>query len=225
MRFSLVAVLVALCAPASMVAAQTADLIPIPGSATVPPGGTVAFGERITDPLAQIRYPQGVGVINDSPVAATVEATTEMLTVTVSPGFLIAATVQRQPRRPTPEVLTEPCPLGESPNVARCPLGRYSNLVRFTANAMPPVREAIRLLQGCNMIMPAWLAGRPLAAVATAIAPVGALEAIWWRDLSTGRFRAWSAHPDAPNDAATIDRLDRVFICMRAPGTLVPQTT
>ena len=84
----------------------------------------------------------------------------------------------------------------------------------------PGPTETVALAAGCTNVSLTWPDGTPTGAVARAIAPPARLVAIWRYDAAQRRFLAFSPRSAQASDLPTVDRLDAVFICMDAPGTL-----
>jgi hypothetical protein len=84
----------------------------------------------------------------------------------------------------------------------------------------PAAPEMVSLVAGCTNISLTWPAGTDVTVVAAAIAPAGALRAIWKLDPVAQIYRGYS--PDAPqaSDLTTVEPLDAVFICTAEPATL-----
>jgi hypothetical protein len=78
----------------------------------------------------------------------------------------------------------------------------------------------VDLTAGCTNLVLTWPDGTPIGAVVAALSSNGLLNAIWWLDAATRQFRGFSPAPGAPNDLTTVNRLQTVFICLTAPGTL-----
>jgi len=74
---------------------------------------------------------------------------------------------------------------------------------------------------GCNPVSSTWADGAAASAVAAAVAPADALDAIWAFDTAAGTWLGYS--PTAPagvSDLDTVDRLDAIFICVDADATV-----
>lgn len=78
----------------------------------------------------------------------------------------------------------------------------------------------VDLNTGCSNVVLTWPDGTPLSTVVAALSTAGNLNAIWWLDAAARQFRGFSPQPGAPNDLVTVNRLQPVFICLTAPGTL-----
>jgi len=83
------------------------------------------------------------------------------------------------------------------------------------------VADQVALSPGCNNEVLSWPAGTPVATVAAAIQPAGALESIWRFDNAAGGWLAYTPAPGAPNSyTATVGTLDTVFLCVSQAATL-----
>jgi hypothetical protein len=91
-----------------------------------------------------------------------------------------------------------------------------------TTTTTPPTTATARvdLAAGCSNVVLTWPDGTSIGAVVAALQTTGVLNAIWWLDAATRQFRGYSPAPGAPNDLTTVSRLQPVFICLTAPGTL-----
>lgn len=78
----------------------------------------------------------------------------------------------------------------------------------------------VELIAGCTNLVLTWPDGTPISTVVAALNNSGLLNAIWWLDAAARQFRGFSPAPGAPNDLTTVNRLQTVFICLTAPGTL-----
>lgn len=96
--------------------------------------------------------------------------------------------------------------------------------VQNRAGAAQGTTESVPLATGCNNISLTFPSGTATTTVAAAITPPGNLISIFRFDSSQNRFLGFSPLPGAPNDLVTVNRLDAVFICMSAPGTLARPT-
>jgi hypothetical protein len=90
-----------------------------------------------------------------------------------------------------------------------------------TAAPMPAEIEGVELGAGCSNVTLTWPDGTPTGAVARAVTPPAALVALWRYDAAQRRFLAFSPRSAQASDLTTVNRLDAVFICMEAPGTLI----
>ncbi|MGB6837139.1 MAG: hypothetical protein WBF66_05505 [Dehalococcoidia bacterium] len=110
------------------------------------------------------------------------------------------------------EELTLTCALDSDPDVS----------ASATINlSMTPELEAVDLVAGCNPVSSTWDDGTAASAVAAAVAPADALDAIWAFDTAAGTWAGYA--PDAPagvSDLDTVDRLDAIFICVDADATV-----
>jgi len=110
------------------------------------------------------------------------------------------------------EELTLTCALDSNPDVS----------ASATINlSMTPELEVVDLVAGCNPIAATWADGTAASAVAAAVAPADALDAIWAFDTAAGTWQGYS--PTAPagvSDLDTVDRLDAIFICVDADATV-----
>jgi hypothetical protein len=79
-----------------------------------------------------------------------------------------------------------------------------------------------RLIAGCNNVALTFPAGTPLRTVAAGVSESAGLLSIFRLNPATARFLGFAAAaPDFANDYTTVGaRLEAVFICVRAPGTL-----
>jgi hypothetical protein len=90
----------------------------------------------------------------------------------------------------------------------------------FTVSLTPDL-ETVDLVEGCNPIAATWADGTAIAAVAGAVAPAEALDAIWKFDAASATWQGYS--PTAPadvNDLVSVNRLDAIFICVNAAATV-----
>lgn len=81
--------------------------------------------------------------------------------------------------------------------------------------------EAVPLVVGCNPVTLTWPNGTAATTVAAAISPASALGSIWKFNAAGASWLGFS--PSAPvevNDLQSVQRLDAVFVCMNAAGTL-----
>ena len=100
--------------------------------------------------------------------------------------------------------------------------GSPINVVQIPLTLLPSAgpTETVPLFPGCNNVTMTWSNGAPIETVAAAVSPAGALRAIWLYVPLRQGFFGWSPLPGAPVDLLAVSRLDAVFICMNAPGTL-----
>jgi hypothetical protein len=92
--------------------------------------------------------------------------------------------------------------------------------VTFTTVVEDDQPERVPLFGHCNHVALTWPSGTETTVVAAAIDDQVDIVAIWRYDNATGRFHGWSPLVGAATDLVTVNRLDAVFICMRAPATL-----
>jgi len=72
-------------------------------------------------------------------------------------------------------------------------------------------------VKGCNPIAATWPDATKIDTVAGAVAPAEALQAIWKFDPATATWKGFSpSAPAAVNDLASVNRLDAIFICVKA---------
>ena len=198
------------------------QMAPIPGTASVPPGGTVTFTNPPPTPMTGATTspggPAAVRVDNQSDQPAIVTYDGRTLTIEVPIGY-------------TPQVQqvqglsrASCAPASDQPHVVSCTpvFSRPISFFAFTAVAASARPEAVALDRGCTNIVLAWPVGTPLGTVTAAVMPPGALESVFKFDPAMGRFRGFS--PVAPalvNDYTRVEaRLEAVFICLRAVGML-----
>jgi len=105
-----------------------------------------------------------------------------------------------------------------------CKLEGYPNIPPATHTftiSLTPDLETVDLVEGCNPIAATWADGTAIAAVAGAVAPAEALDAIWKFDAASSSWEGYS--PTAPadvNDLALVNRLDAIFVCVNAAATI-----
>jgi hypothetical protein len=105
-----------------------------------------------------------------------------------------------------------------------CSLDGYPNIPPATHTftvSLHPELETVDLVEGCNPIAATWADGTAIAAVAGAVEPPEALDAIWKFDAASATWQGYS--PTAPadvNDLVSVDRLDAIFICVNAAATV-----
>jgi hypothetical protein len=105
-----------------------------------------------------------------------------------------------------------------------CSLDGYPNIPPATHTftfSLTPELETVDLVEGCNPIAATWADGTAIAAVAGAVAPPEALDAIWKFDAASATWQGYS--PSVPadvNNLALVDRLDAIFICVNAAATV-----
>jgi hypothetical protein len=105
-----------------------------------------------------------------------------------------------------------------------CKLEGYPNIPpathTFTVSLTPDL-ETVDLVEGCNPIAATWADGTAIAAVAGAVAPAEALDAIWKFDAASSTWEGYS--PSVPadvNNLVSVDRLDAIFVCVNAAATI-----
>jgi hypothetical protein len=189
---------------------------PIPASVTVAPGGRADFTSLPSTPTpGGIRPPGGgrfVRVDNQTDQPASVAYDGQTLTITLPAGSTIDV------GRLGPGTCA---PVDGQPNVVACrvPSRPPAFVTVRTVGATAPV-ESLELMPGCTNVVLTLPNGTSVDTVAAAVTPAAAMIAIWRLDAATGRFSGWSPVPGAPNDLASVNRLDPVFICVREAGTL-----
>ena len=105
-----------------------------------------------------------------------------------------------------------------------CKLEGYPDIPPATHTftiSLTPELETVDLVEGCNPIAATWADGTAIAAVAGAVDPPEALDAIWKFDAASATWQGYS--PTAPadvNDLVSVDRLDAIFICVNAAATV-----
>lgn len=81
--------------------------------------------------------------------------------------------------------------------------------------------DVVPLAEGCNPVAATWPDGTPIAALAAAILPPTALDALWKFDPEADAWLGYApAAPAEANDLQAVDRLDAVFACLNAPATV-----
>ena len=208
--------------PPTPTPAPTPQMVTIPGSATVPPGGSVVFRRPSDGATLAVAYG------GREPAAMAYDGA--VLTVTVPPlppGQLLSGTVPGQGPGAT-------CALvDDQRHVLRCAVqpavGGMELLIGILITDPPPTpsptatpgaTETVALVAGCTNVSLTWPDGTPTGAVARAITPPAALVAVWRYDAAQRRFLAFSPRSAQASDLPTVNRLDAVFICMSGPGTL-----
>lgn len=101
--------------------------------------------------------------------------------------------------------------------IAAAPLLALAMLPALPAAAQV---EQVALVVGCNNISLTWPNGTAATEVAAAVAPAAALVAIWRFDAVARRFLGFSPQFPQVSDLRTLNRLDAVFLCVRADATL-----
>lgn len=148
---------------------------------------------------------------NESTQTATVSFDGQSLTIAVPAGFAIDVTYAVGPT----------CTPAEGrPNIVQCSSQSQSFSLNFTAVPTVQQVEMVTLSPGCNNITLTWPTGTPAGEVASAVSPASALVAVWRFNNARQVFEGFSPLPHAPSDLVAVDRLDAVFLCLRAPGTL-----
>lgn len=85
----------------------------------------------------------------------------------------------------------------------------------------PGNMDTVALAAGCNPLAATWPNGTNVATVAAAVSPADGLVAVWKFDAGAGRWLGYS--PSAPpevSDLKTVERLDAIFVCMTASGSV-----
>ena len=185
----------------------TATPATAPSPATLPDTIVIEPGETVTLPRGGVEGT--VTIVNESRIAATVAF--PGLVLAAPPGFgLGIVSTTRAVTAPciTPDSLDILC-LGSSPGDIRV-------VFRVPAQETP-------LVPGCNNVVVHFgttftLTVRDL--YLWRIRPQTALDAVWKHDAATGSFLGFSPLPNAPNSLRDLNRLDAVFVCVRAPATL-----
>jgi hypothetical protein len=81
------------------------------------------------------------------------------------------------------------------------------------------------LFQGCNNVALTWPYGTLTGEVAASITPASALVAIWRFDNTAQTFQGFAPRFPETSNLTAVNRLDAVFVCMSAAGTLTrPET-
>lgn len=81
--------------------------------------------------------------------------------------------------------------------------------------------DTVALAPGCNPLAATWPSGTAVAAVAAAVSPAEALVSIWKFDVAARRWLGYApAAPPEVSDLAAVERLDAIFVCMGAPGSV-----
>jgi hypothetical protein len=92
--------------------------------------------------------------------------------------------------------------------------------LRASPRAAAQQTETVQLFVGCNNVSLTWPSGTTTETVAAAVAPAGALVAIWRFEAAQTRFLGFSPQFPQASDLRTVNRLDAVFLCVNAAGTL-----
>jgi hypothetical protein len=80
--------------------------------------------------------------------------------------------------------------------------------------------ESVSLVTGCNPVAATWPDATLIDTVAKGVAPPESLDAIWLFDPESGTWKGFSAAAPEASDLASVNRLDAVFVCVNAPGTI-----
>lgn len=80
--------------------------------------------------------------------------------------------------------------------------------------------ETVDLVRGCTNVSLTWPAGTSIAAVAAAVAPAAALQAIWRLDAVAQAYRGYAPGGAEVSDLTTVQPLDAVYLCANAPAVL-----
>lgn len=200
----------------------TGQAVPIPGTASVPPGGRVSFTSPVPTPGPGATVsPGGPGLVrvdnrSDQPATVTYDGLT--LTIEVPAEFI------PQVQQVQGSGAGNCASTADRPNVVICMpvFSRPAAFLAFTTSPASARSERVELAAGCNNVALTWPVDTSLRTVATAVAPPSALESIFKFDPALGRFRGFS--PIAPafvNDYTAVEtRLEAVFICTREAATL-----
>ena len=85
----------------------------------------------------------------------------------------------------------------------------------------PGPLESVSLFTGCNLIALTFQSGTTAPQIAAAITPSGILQNIWQFNNETKRFTGYRPDvPDFANDFVPTSRLEAVYICVSANGSL-----
>ena len=102
--------------------------------------------------------------------------------------------------------------------------GLVAAVVLLAATVAPRLASAQRtvdLVLGCNPVALTYDDGTPTTTVAAGVAPAGSLLAIWKYLPAEGRWIGYSAGaPPEVSDLQTVERLDALFVCVNAVGTI-----
>jgi hypothetical protein len=215
---------------------SSSPTVGIPGSASLVPGTSVMFFRSPCGGIPPAQPPSG-----QTPVACP--APPEQLTVkyadsehgagevTVSyDGNTLALRasegMQIQMQPPDASVCA---PVKGQPNIVQCapiaPNFRRGPVTFITSAVTASQTETIDLFQGCNNVSLTWPDGTPTTEVAASITPADALVAIWRFDNPAQTFQGFAPRFPEASDLTTVNRLDAVFVCMSAPGTLTRPAT
>jgi subtilisin family serine protease len=93
---------------------------------------------------------------------------------------------------------------------------RMKQALEFNPAELP----AGNLGPGCNMVTLSFPSGTDAAAVASAVSPPTALQAIWRLDNVTRSFQAFMPQAPQASDLLTVNLLDAVFMCVDAGANM-----
>lgn len=102
-------------------------------------------------------------------------------------------------------------------------LAAHESLVRaqpVASIALPEPGAVKQLYEGCNNIALTFPDGTASEAVAQAVTPAGAVEAMWRHDASAKRFEGFSPAAPEVSDLGVVNFLDAVWICVSGPSAL-----
>ena len=188
--------------------------VPVPGSTAIPPGATVTFFRP--PPMTPVpTRPDIVIVKSQSDQLVTVTYDGSVLTIAAPAGFAVEVLGQHTPLGPA-----QCAPVDGQPNVVRCFVAS-GGTVTFTTIAASAQTEIVELFPSCNNVSLTWPSGTAASEVAAAVTPPSALLAIWRYNNTTQTFQGFSPQFPQASDLTTVNRLDAVFMCMSAPGTLL----
>jgi hypothetical protein len=80
--------------------------------------------------------------------------------------------------------------------------------------------RVVNLGPGCNMVTLTFASGTQATAVAAAVSPSTALQAIWRLDNATRTFQAFMPQAPQASDLTSVNLLDPAFICVDAAATI-----
>jgi hypothetical protein len=89
-----------------------------------------------------------------------------------------------------------------------------------TPNLPGAATRTVTLAPGCTDVVSAFPDGTSPQAVAAAVTPADALQAIWRYDAATGRYAGFSPAAPFASDLTSVNRTDTIRICTGAPATL-----
>jgi hypothetical protein len=82
-------------------------------------------------------------------------------------------------------------------------------------------QRTVDLVIGCNPVAITYDDGTPATTVGEGVAPAGSLVSIWKFLPAEGRWIGYSAGaPPEVSDLQTVERLDALFVCVNAVGTI-----